>query len=225
MNNPSIQKRKLKQLLVAPVFLAILSLGWRLPWLGYFIPFCMVVGVGSGFFKGRKWCDWYCPRGSFYDSLVGLASPQKTIPGLFRNIYFRSGILLVLMAIMAVNIISLWPDARKIGMFFVVMLTVTSVLGIILGLIWQQRSWCMVCPIGTIINLTGASKRRLMINSELCIGCKACRDVCPVQIKPDQYKTQGWQSVGDRDCLQCGLCVSACPKKALSLQRSTSQNN
>lgn len=217
MENPFVQKRKIKQFLVSLVFIVILGFGWRFFWLGYFIPLCMVVGVGLGFSQGRKWCDWYCPRGSFYDSLINLLSRKRIIPGIFRNIYFRLGVLLVLMIIMMINIILRWPDARKIGMFFVNMLTVTSVLGIILGILLQQRAWCMICPIGTIVNLTSKPKHWLKINSDLCIECKACRKVCPVQIKPDQYKSLGIQKVGDRDCLKCGCCVSVCSRTALIL--------
>jgi ferredoxin-type protein NapH len=217
MKNAFIQKRNLKQLLVSSVFLAILVLGWGFPWLGYFIPLCMIAGMGIGLSRGRRWCDWYCPRGSFYDALIRPFSPQRPIPGIFRSIYFRSVILILLMIIMLANVILRWPDAHKIGLFFIIMLTTTSVLGIILGLIFQHRCWCVICPIGTIVNFTSRPKRGLTIDSGLCIECKNCRQVCPVQIKPDQYKSQGLQKIGDRDCLKCRCCVSVCPKMALSL--------
>lgn len=64
------QKRKIKQFLMAGVFIVILILGWYYPLLGYFIPLCMLLGIGIGFSKGRKWCDWFCPRGSFFDSMI-----------------------------------------------------------------------------------------------------------------------------------------------------------
>jgi ferredoxin-type protein NapH len=49
-----------------------------------------------------------------------------------------------------------------------------------------------------------------------------CSRVCPMQLKPFEYKEKG--VMGDNDCIKCSTCVAACPKKALSFgdnQRST----
>ncbi|MBP7216530.1 MAG: 4Fe-4S binding protein [Candidatus Omnitrophica bacterium] len=208
-------KRRLRQYGMAFVFVLILIFGWQFPFLGYFIPACMLLGFGMGLMRKRKWCDWYCPRGSFYDALARPLSPQKKIPALFKNIPFRLGALALLMIIMIVNLIMRWPHADQIGFFFIIMLTVTTTLGVILAIIFHQRSWCMICPIGTIINLTGKSKSPLTIDSDKCVECKLCAKACPVQIKPYLFKQKGVLTVNDRDCLQCASCVAACPKKAL----------
>lgn len=200
---------------MAPVFLAIIIAGWRYPVLGYFIPFCMVLGISFGLWRGRIWCDWLCPRGSFYDSLVSTISPKKEIPALFKNMFFRIGVIIVLMGLMTFNLVLRWPDVNKIGLFFVILLTVTTIAGIILALIFHHRSWCSFCPIGTMVNLVGGSRFPLKIDSGLCIDCKKCAQVCPLQIKPFVYKTAGVQLVKDPDCFKCNLCVAVCPEKAL----------
>lgn len=209
------QKRKTKQFFLSLIFIAILILGWHYPLLGYFIPLCMLLGIGIGAVRGRKWCDWYCPRGSFYDALMSSVSPKKRIPSLFRNIYFRIGFLSLLMLIMAFNLFARWPDPYRIGMLFVSLITITTILGIILALFFHQRTWCLICPIGTVVNLIGRVKHTVKINSDLCVECKLCAQVCPVQLKPYLFKGKGIQAVKDGDCLRCGLCVSVCPKKAL----------
>ena len=209
------QKRKTKQLLTALLFVVILTFGWQYPLLGYFIPLCMLLGVGFGLARGRAWCDWSCPRGGFYDVLVSAVSPKREIPALARNLFFRIGVLAVLMTVMTYNLAKRWPDPYRMGMFLVGMVTVTTVIGIILALIFHQRTWCMVCPIGTMTNLIGRNRHPLRINSDLCVECKLCAKVCPVQIKPYTYKGKGIKMVKDGDCLKCGLCVAVCPKKAL----------
>jgi len=210
------EKRKFKQYLMALVFIGILVVGWYYPLLGFFIPLCMLLGIGIGIFRGRKWCDWFCPRGSFYDALIKPISPKRDIPQFLKSMPFRLAILALLLAIMAVNLLVRWPSVNKIGMFFVIMLTVTTALGVILAIIFHPRTWCSFCPIGTLVNLVGKSKYPLKINSDLCVECKLCSKVCPIQIKPYKFKSEGIQIVRDGDCLKCNLCIYACPKKALT---------
>lgn len=197
-------------------FIAIIISGWYFPLWGFFIPFCMLLGIGIGVVGGRKWCDWYCPRGSFYEAIISNFSQKKNMPPVLRSLYFRIGLLVVLMLVLALNLVIRWPNPHRIGMFFMILLTTTTVLGIVLAIIFHSRAWCMVCPVGTIINLISRNKTPLKINSDLCVECKLCAKVCPVQIKPHKFKSNNIQIVKDRDCLQCGSCVAACPKKALT---------
>jgi len=211
-----VKTRKVKQFLSSIIFFFVVIGGWFYPYLGYFIPFCMLLGMGSGFFSGRKWCDWACPRGSFYDFFISPISPRKEIPKLLKNINFRLIVLALLMAFMLVNLAFRWFDPLKIGKFFVILLTSTTVLGIILALFIHPRSWCSICPIGTLIFLTADKKKRLKIDSSKCISCKLCDKNCPIQINPSKFKQQGEVVINDPDCLRCGVCISVCPKKAIS---------
>ncbi len=213
--NLFINNRRKKQIIIAMAFIAIISFGWFYPLLGFFIPLCMFLGLFIGFLRGRKWCDWFCPRGCFYDSVVSLASVKKRIPVLFKNIYWRISILLLLMSFMGLNLLRLWFQPDKIGMLFMGMLAITTIIGVILGLTFHQRSWCSFCPIGTVVYLTGRNHRPLKINSANCIECKLCAKVCPLQLSPYKSKGNGIQIVKEPDCLSCGCCVYACPKKAL----------
>ncbi len=210
-------KRRLKQYISAAVFLFILIAGAFYPLLGYFIPLCMVLGLASGFFQGRKWCDWFCPRGSFYDALIRPISPNKEIPCLLKAHPFRIAVSVFLMSMILINLILRWPDPYKIGRFFMIMLYITTAAGIILALIFHQRSWCSFCPIGSLINWTSRAASPLKINSAECVECKLCAKTCRTQIKPYLFKAEGTQVVENRDCLRCGLCVAVCLKSALQL--------
>jgi ferredoxin-type protein NapH len=211
----AVGKRTGKQLLSAGIFIIVLLGGWFFPSLGYFIPACMVLGLGIGFYRGRKWCDWLCPRGSFYDAWLKGLSPKKKIPALFRNIPFRLVVMALLMTFMTVNLALRWPDVNRIGLVFVTLLTVTTGAGIVLALFIHPRAWCSICPIGTMVNLTGRKKNPLRIESQLCTDCSLCAKVCPVQVAPHHYKGEGCELIRDRDCLACDLCTAVCPKNAL----------
>jgi ferredoxin-type protein NapH len=214
------KKRYFTQFFMGILFIGIIIAGWSFPLLGFFIPLCMLLGLSLGAVRGRKWCDWYCPRGSFYDAAMNPLRMRKKIPLLFKDMRFRVFVLSLLMLVMAFNLVMRWPSVHKIGQFFIMMLSVTTALGVVLAIFFHQRSWCTICPIGTMINLVGKRKHPLYINSAACNECKMCEKVCPTQIAAYGFKKEGTQVVLDGDCLKCDLCVRVCPQQALSREQS-----
>jgi polyferredoxin len=193
--------------------------GWIYPVLGFFLPFCMIAGMGIAIFKGRYWCDWLCPRGSSLDLLVSRISVKKRIPGFFRSTGFRILIMAIMMGVMAVQLPKVWPNVEGIGRVFVMMLTVSTGVGVLLGVFTHHRNWCTYCPAGTMANWLGRGKYPLSISSA-CNECKKCDSVCPIQLKRWEYRPDNVEPavIPEWDCLKCGLCVETCPKKALSLK-------
>lgn len=208
--------RKKRQAAAIVLFFIVLFGGWAQPLLGYFVPFCMLLGLGIAIKNGRKWCDWLCPRGSFYDRLIKPISPQREIPGLFKKLEFKIAILAIIGLILVANLVVRWPDPYKIGRFFIIMLTATTGLGVILGLFFHQRTWCYFCPVGFLSGAIGGRTHPLKIASGLCNDCQLCSRACPMQINPSSYRKQGTEAVLHNDCLRCNLCVLICPKKALT---------
>ncbi len=200
---------------MATVFIFLLIGGWFFPILGYFIVFCMILGIGTGIFKGRKWCDWFCPRGSFYDAFYSRVSKGSQIPTVFRSLTFRLGIMVFLMTSVGIQLYLRWPNFYSIGHFFVVLLTITTVIGITLGYFWKERVWCSICPIGTMSSFLGKNKLPLIIDSAKCTECKLCATVCPMRLTPYKHKSKNILKIKEGDCLKCSLCVKRCPKEAL----------
>lgn len=187
--------------------------GWFYPKIGFALLLCMIGAVAVAFYKGRAWCDWMCPRGSFYDLLVRKISRGRDIPGIFRKNGFRIFMLALLFSVLGSQIVIFWGDLNKIGLAMVTLLTVTTTVGIILGSIYHQRVWCHICPVGTIGSYLSEGKYPLNINSKCNAECKLCAKVCPMQLAPYQDRSEG--TFGDNDCIKCSTCVAACPKKAL----------
>ncbi|MBN1788520.1 MAG: 4Fe-4S dicluster domain-containing protein [Sedimentisphaerales bacterium] len=211
------KKRFIKQVITAVIFPVVVIGGWFYPVLGYFIPICMLAGISIAFWKGRKWCDWYCPRGGFFDTAAKTISPNKEIPAFFKKTSTRVVMLIILMTAMTTQIIRVWPNWQKIGAVFVIMLTVTTTLAVILAIIYHPRVWCCFCPIGSISNWVGKGKKPLKIDSNLCIECRRCHKICPIGVSAYKFKNKEVEKVMDGDCLKCGLCAAVCPKKALKL--------
>ena len=212
------RRRRYLQWITAALFPTVLIGGWFWPILGYFIPLCMVLGLGIGIFRGRQWCDWLCPRGAFFDAAAGPASPKRSIPRFVKGFPLRIVFIAFLMAMMLAQIANRWPDPYAIGMFFVTLLTATSIVGVVFALLVHPRLWCCLCPIGSMGNWFGRWRHPLRIDSASCTECGVCHKVCPIQVEPYAFKGEAQETVRDGDCLKCALCVAKCPASALSLK-------
>lgn len=192
--------------------------GWFYPLIGFLLLGCMVGALGVALFRGRAWCDWMCPRGAFYDLFIKKASRGKRIPALILSPYTRAFMVALLMSVLGVQTYRHWGDWPAVGLAFVTLLTVTTLVGIILGLIYKERAWCAICPMGTIGALISTGKEPLSIKGSACNDCTACAKACPMQIDPAKFKTIG--TVKDNDCIKCSTCVAVCGKKALSFKKA-----
>ncbi len=211
------QSRTKRQYVMGTLFLILLPLGWFYPVIGYFIPFCMLVGIGLAIRKGRSWCNWMCPRGSFADSYLKLISRKAKVPRVFRTMPLRVLVLAFLMSMMFFQIVSLWPDPMNIGRLFMTLLTITTVVGVLLAIFVHQRTWCYICPIGTISSWVGRNKNPLELKADTCTHCNACNRACPMNLSP-QVRDEEGEMRFKGDCLKCELCTHVCPPGVLSFQ-------
>lgn len=202
---------------LAASFLALIPVGWVYPQAGYWAPVCMLGGLLPAFFWGRRWCGQWCPRGSFLERFVEPVSGSRPVPPVLRSLAFRLFAMAVLFTVFGVRISMLWPDPLKIGGFFVMFLTITTAVGVALGLIYKPRTWCGFCPIGTMASWASVNKYPVRVAAD-CSGCGACENACPLGIKPHEYKEAG--AVCDADCLKCRMCVVSCPQQSLTLGAS-----
>ena len=99
------------------------------------------------------------------------------------------------------------------GMVFVLLLTVTTGVGIVLALVYRPRSWCAFCPMGSMAGWIGKGRHPLQV-APSCVGCNKCARVCPMELNPGTARDNGAFTHGD--CLKCHHCAAACPKTSLS---------
>jgi polyferredoxin len=107
-----------------------------------------------------------------------------------------------------------WGDSYSIGRAFLIVLTVTTTAGIVLGALFKPRAWCQICPMGTLGNWISGGRQPLHVNAQ-CKDCKLCAKVCPMQLRPYENKAG---ILTDGDCIKCSSCVAACPIKALGFE-------
>jgi len=160
--------RRVKQLIMSVIFLLILVGIYFNPLFGFFLPACMLAGIGSGYFYGRKWCDWACPRGSFYEECLARASQEHPIPRSLSDNAFKVFALAILLSIFGCLTYINWASPIALGRAYGLILTVTTLIGIALGLYFRPRVWCAFCPVGSIAGWLGAANKNHKEVDDIC---------------------------------------------------------
>jgi ferredoxin-type protein NapH len=137
-----------------------ITIGWFYPVIGFVVLFCMLSGITIAFYKGRHWCGWLCPRGSFLDKFVAPLSLKKFKAEPFQNNILKITVLVFLMSMMVLQIYRAWPNVNTMGTVMVTLLSATTLLALILGTFVGHRSWCMICPVGTISSWVASSRNK-----------------------------------------------------------------
>jgi len=183
-------------------------LGIWYPILGYFLIIVFATLLLIAPFKGRWFCGNLCPRGSFNDFWLSKISMKKNAPKLFSSLWLRIPIFILMMRMMVVRIIQTQGAFLKVGMVFVTICIVTTLIAILLGIFMHPRTWCTFCPMGTIQRQLGGKKYQLKFDKDKCIDCNLCNKVCPMHLTVNEISHKP-------DCIKCGRCIDVCPKKAL----------
>ena len=178
--------------------------------------FCMLSPIVISFFAGRFWCGNLCPRGNFFDRVMKKIAAKRAVPRLFKSVPFRVAVFAFMMTMFALGIRKNWGDLAGIGFVFYRMIVVTTLVGIVFSLFWNERAWCSFCPMGSVAAMISHFRRHpspVFINAD-CISCGKCAKACPMMLHPAKYKKG---KLLEADCLRCGKCVEVCPKKAASI--------
>lgn len=191
------------------IIVIIVSIGGIFyPKIGYFLLLVFATLMIIAPFRGRWFCGNLCPRGSFVDFWLGPISRKVKIPPIFRSMWFRIPIFIILMGFMIYRIIQTESVVDKVGMVFVTLCIMTTTASILFGVLFSPRAWCTFCPMGTMQRSIGGSKYQLQVDKERCIDCGLCQKVCPMQLSVNEIMEKP-------DCVKCARCVEACPKEAL----------
>ncbi len=217
------------------LFLVLVAIGgiW-FPKLGLLMIPVMLTLVVMGFLKGKYWCGHFCPHASLFDFIIKPISFNNKIPPLFKS-NIAKGIMFIWFMVMfssrltkVFQIFGTVSFIDKLGYVFVMNYLMVTIIGTLLAVFISPRTWCSICPMGTMqvlmyrlgkklkINKTTDS-RITCINTEKCIQCGKCARVCPMQLEPFKELNDNNQLDNDA-CIRCNNCVKSCPVGILTLQ-------
>ncbi|MDD4907436.1 MAG: 4Fe-4S binding protein [Candidatus Omnitrophica bacterium] len=143
-------KAKKTQVIMVWLLPLIIIGGLFYPLLGYLVVAMIAALLMIALFKGRYWCWNLCPRGAFLDIALSKVSANRPIFKSFAKQWFRWLVVVLFMGFLAFRIVRSGGSLIAVGSVFVGMCVLTTVISIILGVTMKHRSWCAVCPMGTI---------------------------------------------------------------------------
>lgn len=191
------------------------------PVIGIIAIICMLAPVVVSIFKGRYWCGNFCPRGSFNDILLSKVSRRNRAPEFLKAKRFKYLFLMLLMSGFAIQLYFAWGSISSVGAVFVRMILITTLLSVFLGTVYNQRTWCTICPMGTLASYVASAKtinkriKHVTFSKEKCVNCNLCTRSCPMGIDVLGYKDN--VKVNHADCIKCGICIGKCPKDSLNI--------
>lgn len=132
------------------VMLAIAVGGYFVPAIGLTVPGMMLLALVLNAGKRRHFCSHVCPNGRTYSETLPGFSRNRSMPRLLAD----PGLRKILCAFMVFCVIALLSRSggglATIGRVFWGMYLMATGLGFALGAAYKPRSWCVVCPMGTI---------------------------------------------------------------------------
>jgi polyferredoxin len=182
------------------------KLTWTIWWAGIIFTFVLA---------GRVWC-LACPFGALNEWTSRLAGPLRRLPRPFRNIWWATGMFVLLT----------WADEQlgvvrspRVTAGIVLFFTVAAVA---IGLFYERRSFCRyLCPIGGLIGIYSMTAPVELRPRERAI-CAADREKACYRGSRAAAGCPMFEFPGSLDrntyCTLCARCVSGCSHDNLVLR-------
>jgi polyferredoxin len=135
----------------APVFiLAVAAGGYFVPVIGLIVPGMMIVALVLNARSRRFFCSQVCPNGRTYSAVLPGISGKSSLPRFLAEPGIRKA-LCAFMFFCMINLLSRSGGGiEQIGRVFWGIYLVATGLGFVFGATYKPRSWCVVCPMGTL---------------------------------------------------------------------------
>ena len=171
------------------------------------IPFMIL----SAFFWSRAFCGWVCPRAAFMERYFKFFSLKKNTPKWMLIGWVSALVFVVLIG--RVTFVGFSKGALAAGF----LLCIVPTIGALLFGWFSPKSWCAICPTGSMLKVVDRGIFRIKKNK--CNKCGLCDKACPMSIEISKIPENSY--INTPNCTQCGLCVPCCPSGSLEMPQNT----
>lgn len=183
------------------------------------MPMVMALILAATAVAGSFYCGWICPFGTIQDLMSRVFKNKKyKMPKVIQKyLAFSRYILLVLtLALSADFIFTIMKYDARINFLSIIegkslsIMTYVVIATYLMIAIFFERPFCnYLCPEGAKYGAISMLRPfRIIRNENLCVNCKKCDKVCPMNI---EVSTSTFNK--SSQCINCLNCVSECPKK------------
>lgn len=129
---------------------AIAAGGMFIPELGLTLIALMMTAVVMTLIKPRSFCSGVCPRGRALGLVMHKNSRRRALPIFMVSIKFRRLLCGSTMFLIIGSLVRSGGELHRIGTVFWLLCVVTLSAGLVMGFFFKPRSWCAICPMGTL---------------------------------------------------------------------------
>lgn len=98
--------------------------------------------------RGKIHCQKYCPRGSLLARVLESISLKNKLPKFMASKKFKNGLLTAMVLLFSISMYHAGFNFNRIAFAMFRFMSMSLLVGIITGIIFKPRSWCVVCPMG-----------------------------------------------------------------------------
>lgn len=103
--------------------------------------------------RGKIHCRSYCPRGSILGKWLPHISLNQAMPHFMTKKWFKYLLLVIMVGVFSYSLSHAAWDYNKIAFRVFRFMVMSLGVGIVTGILFKPRSWCVVCPMGTATGL------------------------------------------------------------------------
>lgn len=107
---------------------------------------------------GKVHCSKYCPRGSMLGNFLGRISLNNSLPKYINNKKVKNIMLAWMILMFSISLFMANGDFTKTAQAIFRMMAMSTTVGIVMGVIFKPRSWCVICPMGYATGLIEKSQ-------------------------------------------------------------------